>query len=752
MHTWLLTTETPAEFAGGIARYVDTYAKTATSHGQQVTIIARSDQAGSDQLAPGIRMIRVVPRFGIAADRPTKRPDDHPSFPYNLLDGWSAISYDMAETVIDLLRHEPPPDIIEAQEYAALPAYLLQRKLTERGPLEQIPILIHLHTPLYEVMRVNQEPRYRFPDYWTGQQEQFCIRAADALLSPSHFLADHLSQTLQLATPITRIPYPMLLPDLPPPHPTPGEVVYVGRLEVRKGILPLLEACERMWHRGATFRLTLIGGDTDFRPRGTTMRTFIERRYQQWLAAGVLQMPGRMNQAAVLEHIQRAWVVVIPSLWENFPNTCIEAMGAGQVVLASRSGGQAEMIAADGENGLLFDWQQPGSFEAQLSHALALSPREQRATGQRAQQRIRAMCDPATIIPQRVAHLEQVIEQHQQRRIFPGGLEAQLPALPGAPDPQEQPGLLSVVIPYYNLGAYVEATIASILAAEYRPLEAIIVDDGSSDPESIAEADRLAARHPEVRVVRVANGGLASARNVGAEAATGQYLAFLDADDTVEPEYYRRAIDVLQRYENVAFVYSWVRWFEGTNGIWPTWNAEFPYLLGHNMLAAFVVMPRQRFLQAARNKPEVAYSLEDFEAWITLVEAGGIGVSLPHPLVNYRIRAGSMFRSGVRDQHLYLFDLITQLHPEAYRRWGVELFNLQNANGPARLWNHPAMRADLFEDQLEQLRSELIGGVWVSDMQRGGRVVARMRSSWLARMLRKYRITSFVRQLFGIRR
>jgi glycosyltransferase involved in cell wall biosynthesis len=200
--------------------------------------------------------------------------------------------------------------------------------------------------------------------------------------------------------------------------------------------------------------------------------------------------------------------------------------------------------------------------------------------------------------------------------------------------------------------------------------------------------------HPQVRVIHTANQGLAAARNVGAEVAQGEFLAFFDADDIVESEFFARAIDVLQRYTNVSFVYSWVRFFEGSLGIWPTWNTEFPYLLGHNMLACLVVLRRAAFLAQARNKPEIEYSLEDFEGWVRFVTAGGVGVSLCHPFVRYRVRSGSMFRRANRDQLLYMHDLISQYHAEAYREWGEELFNLQNANGPAYLWNHPAREAE----------------------------------------------------------
>src|SRR5262249_30533328 len=237
---------------------------------------------------------------------------------------------------------------------------------------------------------------------------------------------------------------------------------------------------------------------------------------------------------------------------------------------------------------------------------------------------------------------------------------------------------------------------ASVLASPYTPAEVLIVNDGSTEANSLAVLRELEGRGlPHLRVLHHRdNLGLAAARNTGAEAARGEFIAFLDSDDVVEPEFLGRAVDVLRRYANVSFVYSWVRYFGESREIWPTWNVEFPYLLGHNMLAPLAVMRRSAFLRWARNKPEFEYNFEDFEGWVALVEAGGGGVSLSHLLVRYRVRPGSMYRSSNRNQQLYLYDLLTQRHAQTYREWGVELFNLQNANGPGRLWNQPTLEVE----------------------------------------------------------
>ena len=91
-------------------------------------------------------------------------------------------------------------------------------------------------------------------------------------------------------------------------------------------------------------------------------------------------------------------------------------------------------------------------------------------------------------------------------------------------------GLLSVVIPVYNIRDYVERCVRSVLAQPDVPLEVLIVDDGSTD-DSGAVCDALAAEDSRVTVIHKPNGGLSDARNYGLCHAQGEYILFMDGDD-----------------------------------------------------------------------------------------------------------------------------------------------------------------------------------------------------------------------------
>ncbi len=94
--------------------------------------------------------------------------------------------------------------------------------------------------------------------------------------------------------------------------------------------------------------------------------------------------------------------------------------------------------------------------------------------------------------------------------------------------------LISVIIPVYNAEKYLDDCLKGVLAQTYQTLEVLLVDDGSTDGSG-AICDSFARKDPRVRVLRKENGGASSARNAGLREATGEYLYFLDSDDTVEP-------------------------------------------------------------------------------------------------------------------------------------------------------------------------------------------------------------------------
>lgn len=94
--------------------------------------------------------------------------------------------------------------------------------------------------------------------------------------------------------------------------------------------------------------------------------------------------------------------------------------------------------------------------------------------------------------------------------------------------------LISIIVPIYNVELYLEKCIDSIIAQDYTPLEIILVDDGATD-RSGEICDKYAKRYENITVLHKKNGGLSSARNAGMEIMQGEYVCFIDSDDSIAP-------------------------------------------------------------------------------------------------------------------------------------------------------------------------------------------------------------------------
>ena len=122
--------------------------------------------------------------------------------------------------------------------------------------------------------------------------------------------------------------------------------------------------------------------------------------------------------------------------------------------------------------------------------------------------------------------------------------------------------LISVIVPIYNVAAYVDRCVASLQAQSYRNLEIFLVDDGSTDG-SEALCDEYAAKDPRVRVLHKKNGGLSDARNAALEQMQGAYVAFVDGDDWVSPYYIENLYRALKQADADLAVSCFEEVFEG---------------------------------------------------------------------------------------------------------------------------------------------------------------------------------------------
>ena len=124
---------------------------------------------------------------------------------------------------------------------------------------------------------------------------------------------------------------------------------------------------------------------------------------------------------------------------------------------------------------------------------------------------------------------------------------------------------ISIIIPVYNVETYIHKCIGSVLAQTYRNIEVILVDDGSPDNSGII-CDEYAKKDKRVSVIHKKNGGLSDARNAGIDAATGDYIVFVDSDDYIAPDMIEKLYET-QKRNNADITVCGYRWVdkEGKN-------------------------------------------------------------------------------------------------------------------------------------------------------------------------------------------
>jgi glycosyltransferase involved in cell wall biosynthesis len=679
---WLLTTEYPPQFGGGIGTYCFQWSSILRQKGVELTVfvLSKQEKGIKETISENVRRVDFSPYLKDTSD---------------FLGYETMVSFSFEEIIRRYVEKEGIPDWLEAQEYQGIAYYLLQKKHLGESLYKDLKILITCHCPSFITFEHNHISLYQLPYLWIAEMEKFCMKAADLCIFPSQYLADDIFNR-----------YPGLIKHFAILHnpffasnDLPGEeskaqadFVVIGKLSPAKGTLNTLHVFDSLWKKGYKYKLKLVGDENYFyHAAGTTTGDYLKKRYSSQLQSGLLTISGALPPSEVSREILSARVVLVPSTIENLPYTVVESMSAGKVVLASALGGQKEIIH-DGYNGFLFDYSNPSSFEEKIHRVTALGNDEKSKIGSEAIKTIKEECDPGIYFTKKMDLLN--LFTPSIRNDFPF-VSANIKNQP-ANHPAET-SLLSVVIPYFNMGEYINDAINSIEGSSYINKEIIIVNDGSNDAKSLQALDLLKTKQG-VKIIDQPNLGLAAARNRGAQEADGDYLAFLDADDKVDGNYYEMAIDILRQKSNVHFIGCWVQYFGDSTGKWPAFNPEPPFILYHNTVnSSSLVYKKQSFLKHGLNDPEFVYGMEDYDSVVSLVKGGCYGVVIPEFLFFYRVRKNSMARAFNKSNRLYLYELLAEKHREFYATFAAELFGMLNANGPGIFVDNPSLDYHLAE-------------------------------------------------------
>jgi glycosyltransferase involved in cell wall biosynthesis len=196
---------------------------------------------------------------------------------------------------------------------------------------------------------------------------------------------------------------------------------------------------------------------------------------------------------------------------------------------------------------------------------------------------------------------------------------------------EEQP-LVSVIIPVYNGARYLREALESVFAQTYRPIEVIVVDDGSADDSGV-----IAQSFSEVHYIRQTNQGVAAARNNGIEAAQGEFFAFLDQDDLWTPEKLKLQVDHLLGNPDLGYTLTQQKFFLGPDGTLPPWFRKELFDSVHTGWVLGTLVVRRTTFERVGNFV-VGYSAANDSDWFFRAKAANIPMAVvPELLLLKRI-------------------------------------------------------------------------------------------------------------------
>lgn len=224
--------------------------------------------------------------------------------------------------------------------------------------------------------------------------------------------------------------------------------------------------------------------------------------------------------------------------------------------------------------------------------------------------------------------------------------------------------LVSVIIPCYNDGQYLDDSVSSVKEQTFTDTEIIIVNDGSTDESTIQKLRSFNDTH--ITVLHKENGHLSSARNHGIRHAKGQFIVTLDADDKFEKTFIEKGVNVLQQDVSAGAVTCYLKSFGLKKYKWKPLGGDIKNFLYRQESCASAMFRKECWEKAGGYDEQMKSGYEDWEFWIRLTAAGWRVHVLKEYLLNYRVTEKSMLLTQSEPQREAIVNYIMEKHKELY--------------------------------------------------------------------------------------
>lgn len=226
---------------------------------------------------------------------------------------------------------------------------------------------------------------------------------------------------------------------------------------------------------------------------------------------------------------------------------------------------------------------------------------------------------------------------------------------------------VSVIMPCYNDGQYIEESVTSILNQTYNNIELIIINDGSTDQYTNEVLDNN--EWTNTIVLNSNRLGPSGARNLGIEKAKGKYILPLDADDTIDLTYIEKAVDIMEKNEDVGVVYCKADLFGEQSGIWDLPSYSLDKMLLDNIVFVTSLFRKQDWSNVGGFNAHMKHGMEDYDFWLSILELRKDIHQIPEVLFHYRIKQTSRTTEFQKNMNIVV-DTYVQIydnHPILYK-------------------------------------------------------------------------------------
>lgn len=195
---------------------------------------------------------------------------------------------------------------------------------------------------------------------------------------------------------------------------------------------------------------------------------------------------------------------------------------------------------------------------------------------------------------------------------------------------------VSIIMPCYNDGAYIQEAIESVLSQTYENIELIIVDDGSDDGVT---ADVInAIKYDKVHIYHTKHLRPAGARNYGITKASGKYILPVDSDDKIDSTYVEKAVTILEKNRDIGVVYCYADLFGEQSGRWDLPDYSFQKMLLDNIVFVTAMFYKEDWEKVGGFSTTMDAGMEDYDFWLSILGLGKIIYQIPEVLFHYRIK------------------------------------------------------------------------------------------------------------------